>query len=142
MKAKHTPAFIAVAFLLCTSGGHALAQPVKETTYVKKGGNVIVVKTMAPAEVVSVQPYIDAKQGKRSGRLKMDVVLKNTASKPQAYNVFGQGRTATGGWLGGMSKAPSKGKLEPGKEVTAKITTQYEGEKVPGEMRLEVFPPQ
>ena len=142
MKTKLTSAFfIAIAFLLCAPGGSAVAQGVKEKT-LKNGTNVIVVRTLAPAEVVSVKPYIDAKEGKKIGRLKMDVVLKNTADEPQSYSVFGQGKTDTGGWLGGVAKAPSKGKLEPGKEVTAKVRTGYEGESVPDEMRLEVFPPQ
>lgn len=141
MKTKLTSAFIAIAFLLCAAGGSVLAQGVKEKT-LKNGNNVIVVRTLAPAEVVSVKPYIDAKKGKKIGRLNMDVVIKNTADKPQSYSVFGQGKTKTGGWLGGVAKAPSKGKLEPGKEVTTKVTTRYEGESVPDEMRLEVFPPQ
>ncbi|HXV84042.1 MAG TPA: hypothetical protein VEG60_29675 [Candidatus Binatia bacterium] len=141
MKIKVTSAVITIAFLLFAVGGSVLAQGVKEMT-LKNGNNVIFVRTLAPAEVVSVKPYIDAKKGKKIGRLKMDVVLKNTADKPQSYSVFGQGKTDTGGWLGGVAKAPSKGKLEPGKEVTAEVTTRYEGEKVPGEMRLEVFSPQ
>ena len=139
---KLTSALAAFVLMVFAYAGSGSAQSVKETTVVKNGGNVILVRTLAPAEVVSVEPYIDAKKGKKSGRLKMDVVLKNTANKPQSYAVFAQGKTDTGGWLGGMSKAPSKGKLEPGKEVTAKVTTRYEGESLPDEMKLEVFPPQ
>ena len=142
MKTKFTSAFITITFLFFAVGGDAFAQTVKETTLVKNGGNIIVVRTMAPAEVVSVEPYIDAKKGKKSGRLNMEVVIRNTADKPQSYSVFAQGKTGTGGWLGGMSKAPSKGKLEPGKKVTMNIRTGYEGDSVPHEMRLEVFPPQ
>jgi hypothetical protein len=149
MRKKTSSAVITIGFALSAfvglaayNGGRALAQSVKETTYVKSGGNVIVVRTMAPAEVVSVEPFIDAKKGKKSGNLNMEVVLKNTASKPQAYNVFAQGRTKNGGWLGGMGKAPAKGKLDPGKEVKAKVKTNYEGASVPHEMRLDVFSPQ
>jgi len=142
MKSKINSSFITIAFLLFAAGGNVLAQGVKETTVVKNGGNVILVRTLAPAEVVSVEPYIDAKKGKKSGRLKMDVVIRNTADKPQSYSIFGQGKTDTGGWLGGVGKAPSKGKLEPGKEAMVKVTTRYEGESIPDEMRLEVFSPQ
>jgi hypothetical protein len=141
MKIKLTSAVVTIAFSLLGVGSSVLAQGVKEKT-LKDGGNVIVVRTLAPAEVVSVKPYIDAKDGKKIGRLNMDVVIKNTTDKPQSYSIFGQGKTSTGGWLGGVAKAPSKGKLEPGKEVTAKVRTGYEGESVPDEMRLEVFPPQ
>jgi hypothetical protein len=139
-----TIAFAPIAYvgLAASDGNRGLAQSVKETTYVKSGGNMIVVRTMAPAEVISVEPYIDAKKGKKSGNLNMEVVLKNTASKPQAYSVFAQGKTNTGGWLGGVGKAPGKGKLDPGKEVKAKVKTSYEGESVPGEMRVDVFSPQ
>ena len=135
---------ISLVFVLSLFGGKpAWAQKVvKETTYVMRGGPTIVIRTVGPVEVVKVEPFIDAKQKNKSGRLKMDVVIKNTAAEPQSYSVFGQGKTETGGWLGGVAKAPSKGKLEPGKEVTAKVTTRYEGKSVPDEMRLDVFPPQ
>jgi hypothetical protein len=149
MRKKTSSAVITIGFALSAFVGlaafnasRALAQSVKETTYVKSGGNVVVVRTMAPAEVVSVEPFIDAKKGKKSGNLNMEVVLKNTANKPQAYSVFAQGRTKNGGWLGGMGKAPAKGKLDPGKEVKAKVKTNYEGASVPHEMRLDVFSPQ
>lgn len=100
------------------------------------------VRTMAPADVVRVEPYIQAKKGQQKGRLYLDVVLKNTARAPQSYRVFGQGKTESGGWLGGMSKAPAKGKLDPGQETAAKVKTRYEGKSVPEEIRLDVFPPQ
>ncbi|MGH7825027.1 MAG: hypothetical protein ACREQ7_07600 [Candidatus Binatia bacterium] len=135
----------AVAFFLSLCGGwegSARAQTVKETTHVKKNGSTIVVRTMAPAEVVSVEPYIDAKKGKAAGRLLMDVVIKNTAKNPQSYRIFGQGKTETGGWLGGVAKAPEKGKLDAGQQVTAKVKTRYEGKSVPDEMRVDVFSPQ
>jgi hypothetical protein len=122
--------------------GLVLAQTVKETTFVKRDGSTIVVRTMAPAEIVEIEPYIDAKKGKEKGTLYLDVVIKNTAGDPQPYRVFGQGKTDTGGRLGGMSKAPGKGKVDPGKEVMAKIKTGYEGKTVPDEMRLDVFSPQ
>lgn len=141
MKIKVTSALVTMAFLFFAAAGSVPAQGMKEKT-IKNDGNVIIVRTLAPAEVVSVKPYIDAKKGKKIGRLAMDVVLRNTADKPQSYSVFAQGKTDNGGWLGGVGKAPSKGKLEPGKEVTAKIRTRYEGESVPDEMKLEVFPPQ
>ncbi len=122
--------------------GFAFAQSVRETTYVKQGGKTIVVRTMAPAEVVRVEPYIQSKKGQQKGRLYLDVVIKNTARAPQSYRVFGQGKTESGGWLGGMSKAPAKGKLDPGKETAAKVRTRYEGKSVPEEIRLDVFSPQ
>ena len=149
MRTKLSSGLTTIAFALSACVGltaynadRAFAQSVKETIYVKSSGTVIVVRTMAPADVVSVEPFIDAKNGKKSGSLNMEVVLKNTASKPQAYSVFAQGKTKNGGWLGGVGKAPAKGKLEPGKEVTAKVKTSYEGASVPDEMRLDVFSPQ
>ena len=92
--------------------------------------------------MVSVKPYIEAKEGKKKGRLWLDVVVKNTAGEPKAYNVFGQAKTETGGWLGGMTEVPKDGKLVPGKETTAKIRTGYEGEEVPKEIRVEILPAQ
>lgn len=124
------------------SASPAAAQHVKETTYVKQNGHMvhtIVVRTVGPVEVLKVEPSIDAKKGKEMGRLDLDVVIKNTAHEPRAYQVFGQGRTKTGGWLGGAAKAPGKGKLAPGKEAKAKVRTRYEGKSVPGEIRLDVF---
>jgi hypothetical protein len=120
----------------------AYAQNVKEITYIKKTGTRIVVRTMAPAKVVKVEPYIKAKKGQQKGQLYLDVVIKNTAREPQSYSVFGQGRTATGGWLGGMSAAPAKGKVDPGKEVAAQVKTRYKGKAVPEEIRLDIFSPQ
>lgn len=149
MKTQFLSALWTCALALCAlvvwaqlDGDPAWAQSVKETTFVKRGGNVIVVRTMAPAQVLSVNPYIDAKKGKKSGRLNMEIVLRNVAAKPQVYSVFGQGKTRTGGWLGGVGNAPGKGKLDPGKETTAKIRTGYEGSSVPQEMRVDVFLPQ
>lgn len=128
------------AFILCLFGAQpASAQSVKETTFVKRNGSTIMVRAIGPVEVVKVEPYIDAKKGKQIGRLTLQVVIKNTAREPRSFQVFGQGRTETGGWLGGAAKAPSKGQLEPGKEATAKIRTRYEGKSVPEEIRLDVF---
>ncbi len=127
-------------FVLCIfSNNPASAQSVKETTYVKRDGPTIVVRTVGPVEVVKVEPFIDAKKGKKTGKLNLEVVIKNTAHEPHTYQVFGQGRTETGGWLGGATKAPSKGRLDPGKEATAKVQTRYEGQSVPEEIRLDVF---
>jgi len=129
-----------LAFILCLFGGKpAEAQSVKETTYVKRDGPTIVVRTVGPVEVVKVEPYIDAKKGKQIGKLNLQVVIKNNAKAPHAYQLFGQGRTETGGWLGGVAKAPSKGRLDPGQEATAKVITSFEGKSVPGEIRLDVF---
>lgn len=128
-----------VFILALFSGKPAAAQTVKETTYVKRDGPTIVVRTIGAVEVVKVEPYIDAKKGKESGRLNLDVVIKNTAKESHAYQIFGQGRTDTGGWLGGAAKAPSKGQLDPGKEATAKVRTRFEGKSVPDEIRLDVF---
>jgi len=119
----------------------AYAQHVKETI-IKSKGSKIPVRTAAPATVVKVEPYIKAKKGKEEGQLYLDVVIKNTAKDPQSYRVFGQGKTASGGWLGGMSAAPAKGKGDPGKEASAKIKTRYEGKTVPEEIRLDIFSPQ
>ena len=129
-----------LVFILCLcGGGPALAQNVRETTFVTREGPTIVVRTIGPVEVVKVEPYIDAKKGTKSGRLSLQVVIKNTAREPRTYQLFGQGRTDNGGWLGGASKAPSKGRLDPGKETTAKVRTSFEGESVPDEIRLDVF---
>jgi len=133
---------LATSFLLvfCLfTGKPAAAQNVKETTYVKRDGPTIVVRTVGPVEVVKVDPYIDMKKGKKTGRLNLEVVIKNTAKEPHAYQIFGQGRTETGGWLGGSTKAPGKGSLEPGKQAKAKVQTRFEGKSVPGEIRLDVF---
>ena len=127
-------------FICCTfSGNPASAQSVKETTYVKRDGPTIVVRTVGPVEVVKVEPFIDAKNGKKTGKLNLNVVIKNTAHEPHTYQLFGQGRTETGGWLGGATKAPSKGRLEPGKETMAKVQTNFVGKSVPEEIRLDIF---
>lgn len=129
-----------LVFVFCLFGGKpADAQNVKETTYVKRDGPTIVVRTIGAVEVVKVEPYIDAKKGKESGRLNLEVVIKNTAKEPHAYQIFGQGRTDSGGWLGGAAKAPGKGQLDPGMEATAKVRTRFEGKSVPDEIRLDVF---
>jgi hypothetical protein len=118
------------------------APPVKEKT-IDFDRSKIQVKVLAGnADVVSVKPYIKAKEGQNKGRLWLDVVVKNTASEPKAYSVFGQGKTDTGGWLGGMTEVPKNGKLVPGKPTTAKIRTSYEGEQVPKEIRVEILPAQ
>jgi hypothetical protein len=130
----------ALAFIICLFAGKpTLAQNVRETTHVKRDGPTIVVRTVVPVEVLKVEPYIDAKQGKKSGNLSLHVVIKNTAHEPRAYQLFGQGKTDTGGWLGGATKAPSKGRLDPGKEATTKVRTSFEGESVPDEIRLDIF---
>jgi hypothetical protein len=128
-------------FLLGFGSGSGLAAaPAKEKT-IDSDRSKIQVKVLAgDADVVSVKPYIKAADGKKKGRLWLDVVVKNTASEPQAYSVFGQAKTDTGGWLGGMTEAPKDGKLVPGKETTAKIRTGYEGEQVPKEIRVEILP--
>jgi hypothetical protein len=121
--------------------GNLYAQSVKEKT-LNVDGSTITVKAFAKAEVIKVKPYIKAKKGKKKGRLWLDVVIKNTGDKPQNYAVFGQGMTKTGGWLGGLKKkVPKKGKLDPGKETTAKIRTRYKGKAIPKEIRVEIFPP-
>ena len=124
------------------AGSSVSAQSVKEKT-IDSDRSKIQVKVLAGnIDVVSVKPYIKASEGKKKGRLWLDVVVKNTASEPQAYSVFGQGKTASGGWLGGMTEVPKDGKLEPGKETTAKVRTQYEGEQVQKEIRVEILPAQ
>ena len=72
-------------------------------------------------------------------KLSLQVVIKNTAREPRTYQLFGQGRTDNGGWLGSASKTPSKGRLDPSKETTAKVRTSFEGESVPDEIRLDAF---
>lgn len=117
------------------------AQSIKEQT-LDQNGSTIKVRVIGQADIVKVKPYIKAKKGEEEGTLYLDVVIKNTATEPQAYSIFGQGKTDTGGWLGGMNKVPKKGKLDPGKEVMTKIKTRYEGKSVPKEIRVEVFNPQ
>jgi hypothetical protein len=136
------PVFIitALVMLVCSLGnGLASAQVIKETTFVKRNGSTIVVRTMAPVDVIEVEPYIDAKKGKDSGSLSLEVVIKNTAAEPRSYQLFGQGKTKNGGWLGGAAKAPDKGRLDPGKQATAKVKTSFEGKAVPEQIRLDVF---
>jgi hypothetical protein len=118
------------------------AQSVKEKS-IDVDGSVIQVKVLGVnADVVSVKPYIKAKQGKKEGDLWLDVAIKNTGSEPQAYNIFGQGKTNSGGWRGGALKVPKEGKIEPDKEATAKVKTGYKGETVPKEIRVEILPPE
>ena len=118
------------------------ADSITEKT-INADGSAIQVRSLGvSADVVSVKPYIKAKEGKKKGNLWLDVVVKNTGSEPQAYNIFGQGKTMSGGWIGGARKTPEKGKLDPGKETTAEVKTGYEGEAVPKEIRVEVLPPQ
>jgi len=127
-------------FVVCLFAGKPVAaQNVNETTYVKRNGPTIVVRTVGPVEVMKVDPYIDMKEGKKSGKLNLQVVIKNTAREPHAYQIFGQGRTDTGGWLGGATKAPGKGQLAPGQEATAKVQTRFEGKAVPDQIRLDIF---
>jgi hypothetical protein len=129
-------------FVFGAGSGHS-AQSSKSTNekIINSDQSKIQVKVLAGnADVVSVKPYIQPAKGKKKGRLWLDVVVKNTASEPQAYSVFGQAKTDTGGWLGGMSEAPKKGKLIPGKEAIAKVRTSYEGEQVPKEIRVEILP--
>jgi hypothetical protein len=129
-----------LVFGACSGHSAQSSQPAKEKI-IDSDRSKIEVKILAGnADVVSVKPYIQAAEGKKKGRLWLDVVVKNTANEPQAYSVFGQAKTDTGGWLGGMIEAPKEGKLVPGKETTAKIRTGYEGEQVPKEIRIEILP--
>ena len=118
------------------------ADSIKEKT-INADGSAIQVRSLGvSAEVVSVKPYIKAKEGKKKGNLWLDVVVKNTGSEPQAYNVFAQGKTMAGGWAGGALKAPKEGSLDPGKQITAHVKTGYEGEAIPREIRVDILPPQ
>lgn len=130
------------SFEACSGHSAQFAQLAKEKT-INSDQSKIQVKVLAGnGDVVSVKPYIKPAEGKKKGRLWLDVVVKNTASEPKAYSVFGQAKTESGGWLGGMSEVPKDGKLVPGKESTAKIRTSYEGEHVPKEIRVEILPAQ
>lgn len=121
--------------------GSALADGVKEKV-LKVDGSTIEVKVIGDADVVKVKPYIEAKKGKKKGRLWLDVVIKNTGDKPLAVSVFGQGQGPNGGWHGGaLKRFPKKASLEPGKEMTAKVRTRYQGESAPKMIRVEIFPP-
>ena len=131
-----------VGFGGCSGHSAQSSKSAKEKT-INSDQSKIQVKVLAGnADVVSVKPYIQPAKGKKKGRLWLDVVVKNTASEPQAYSVFGQAKTDTGGWLGGMTEAPKDGKLVPGKETTAKVRTSYEGEQVPEQIRVEILPAQ
>ncbi|MGE5304815.1 MAG: hypothetical protein ACM3TN_16005 [Alphaproteobacteria bacterium] len=137
--------FVCVLFGLISfglaAGSRLYAQSVMEKTMDASGSKVQVKIMAVKADIVSVKPYIKAKEGKK-GNLWLDVVLKNTGSEPQAYNIFGQGKTMSGGWIGGALKAPKTGKLDPGKETVAQVKTGYKGEAIPEEIRVEVLPPQ
>jgi hypothetical protein len=135
--------FLGLIFVIDFAAGPSLsADSIKEKT-INADGSAIQVRSLGvSADVVSVKPYIKAKEGKKKGNLWLDVVVKNTGSEPQAYSIFGQGKTMSGGWVGGARKAPDKGKLEPGKETTAKVNTRYQGEAIPKEIRVDVLPPQ
>ena len=119
-------------FMLCLFGGKpAAAQNVRETTYVKRDGPTIVVRAVGPVEVVKVEPYMDAKEGKKIGSLNLQVVIKNTAHKPRTYDLFGQGKTGSGGRLGGATKAPKQG--PPG-------SGERDNSKGPNELRRKIRP--
>jgi hypothetical protein len=119
----------------------AFADGVKEKM-LEVGGSTIAVKVIGDVDVVSVKPYIKAKKGKKEGPLWLDVVIKNTGDKPLAVSVFGQGQGPNGGWHGGaLNRFPKKDKLEPGKEMTAKVRTRFQGEMAPKMIRVEIFPP-
>lgn len=136
-------ALFGLLFLLeLGTGSRLYAQSVKEKTMDVEGRRINVKVLGGDIDVVSVKPYIKAKEGKKKGRLWLDVVVKNTAGEPQSYSVFGQGKTQSGGWLGGMTEVPRDGKLDPGKQTTAKVRTGYEGEEVPNEIRVEILPGQ
>jgi hypothetical protein len=136
-------ALVGLLLLLDLGAGPSFSAPPAKDKTIDSGQSKVQAKILAGnADVVSVKPYIQAKEGKKKGRLWLDVVVKNNASEPQAYSVFGQAKTDTGGWLGGMTEVPKDGKLVPGKETTAKIRTSYEGEQVPKEIRVEILPAQ
>jgi hypothetical protein len=135
-------ALCSLLLLLGGAGSSFSAPPAKEKTIDVDESKIHVKVLAGNADVVSVKPYIKAAEGKKKGRLWLDVVVKNTASEAKAFNVFGQGKTESGGWLGGMIEVPKDGKLVPGKETTAKIRTGYEGEQVPKEIRVEILPAQ
>ncbi len=143
MVVRYIGALFGLIFVIgFASGSRLYADPVKEKT-INADGSAIQVRSLGvSADVISVKPYIKAKEGKKKGNLWLDVVVKNTGSKPQAYNIFGQGKTMSGGWIGGARKAPEEGKLDPGNETTAKVKTGYEGETVPKEIRVEILPPE
>jgi ABC-type Fe3+-hydroxamate transport system substrate-binding protein len=131
-----------IVFGACSGHSAQSSQSAKDKTIASDQSKIQVKVLAGNADVVSVKPYIKAADGKKKGRLWLDVVVKNTASEPQAYSVFGQAKTDTGGWLGGMTEAPKDGKLVPGKETTAKVRTSYEGEQVPEQIRVEILPAQ
>ena len=136
------PAFLILQLYGTFGTGNLYAQMVKEKILDVDGSKITVKVIPKDTEVVKVKPYIKAKKGKKKGRLWVDVVIKNTGDKPQRYSVFGQGRTKSGGWLGGsLKRFPKKGKIGPGEETTAKVKTRYKGTTPPKEIRVEVFPP-
>jgi hypothetical protein len=136
-----TCALFALIAIVLAAESNLYAQSVKEKT-IDVASSKVEVKIMGVnADVLSVKPYIKAQDGKK-GNLWLDVVLKNTGSEPQAYNIFGQGKTTSGGWSGGALKAPKTGKLEPGKETVAHVNTRYATEAIPEEIRIDVLPPQ
>ena len=134
-------ALFGLILLDLAAGSSLYAQSVTKKT-IEAGDSKVQVNVMGvSAEIVSVKPYIKAKDGKK-GNLWLDVVVKNTGSEPQAYSVFGQGKTMSGGWIGGSLKAPETGKLDPGKETVARLNTRYKADAVPKEIRVDVLPPQ
>lgn len=139
--ARFVCALFGLIALELAAGSRLCAQSVTQKT-IEASGSKVQVRIMAvKAEIVSVKPYIKAPNGKK-GNLWLDVVLKNTGSEPQAYNIFGQGKTVSGGWSGGTRKAPKTGKLDPGKKTVAKIKTRYKGAAIPREIRVDVLPPE
>lgn len=135
------PVFFSLQPYGSSEPGSALAQGVKEKT-VEVAGSKIEVKVIGDVDVVEVKPYIKARKGKKKGRLWLDVLIKNTSQKPLAVSVFGQGQAPNGGWYGGaLEKFPKDAKLEPGKQMTAKVNTGYDSEAVPKMLRVEIFPP-
>ena len=123
----------AVVFVSAVGVG---ARSFQEKTFTHEGSEILV-KYLGDVEVVSVKPYIKARKGKKEGRLLFDVVIKNTGTEARAYNVFGEGKAEDGIWLYGGLRKPAQ--VQPGEMKTVQIATEFDGEALPKEMRVQVL---
>jgi len=129
--------FFLVSFLLlsCT----VLANLRVEETTVNYEDTTIEVTTYGDVELTKVKPKVKIEEGKKKGRLSVEVELKNTGVKPDRYYVFASGIYKEGISAGGNVSIPEEGFLEPGETAKGKIKTEYKGKGLPSTIALEVY---
>ena len=129
--------FFLASFLLLSYT--ALADLKVEESTVNYKDTTIEVTTYGDVELMKVKPKVKIEKGKKKGRLKVEVELKNTGVKPDRYYVFASGVYKEGISAGGNVNIPKKGFLEPGEKAKGKIKTEYKGKGLPSTITLEVY---